>query len=160
MKQFKFPLDAVLTVRTMTCDRIQIELASARLALHHLINERELLEGQLDHLYVQKRECQWQRPIPVHDVHELTHHINQVIDSIHACTHRIDRASQEIDLLQESLLQAHKDQKVLELLHDSQKKTYYQSLMRHEQQWMDEVTIYRHSTTTRENFAKSQMGNR
>jgi flagellar FliJ protein len=143
LKKFKFKLQPVLHHRQTKEDLVKKELAEVKL----LFEKEQRLLGELkEKLNSLQNEFRDKQRLSLDPTEAAAYAgcIEKVNEEIEAQIARLTEIAQEVKKTQERLLEATKDKKVLEKLHDKKYEEFKQEFEKTEQAQIDELATVRH----------------
>jgi len=143
MRKFKFKLQPVLKHRQKKEDILKKELAEIRQLYEKEKQLLEQLKSKLAELQEELRVKQCSS-VDASDIAVCSNYIDRVQREIETQVSRVADIAKEVIKAQERLMQASRDKKVLEKLHDKKYEEHKQESERIEQGLIDEIATVRH----------------
>ncbi|MPM24436.1 hypothetical protein SDC9_70918 [bioreactor metagenome] len=134
MKRHQFSLEKILEWRIT-------EEENARKSVLHAQNQMQQQQQQLTHLVNENTKLKHEQ-MQLTEISTLryNHHLKGLIDEkIVIQKNAIDQAQSDMDQLQEALLQAHKDRKIMEKLKERESVQILAQVKSEEQKQLDEI---------------------
>lgn len=143
MKKHKFSMEKILEWRIT-------EEENARKSVLHAQNKMKQQQQQLRHLVNENTKLKHEQ-MKLTEIHTLryNHHLKGLIDEkIVIQKNAIDQAQSDMDQLQETLLQAHKDRKIMEKLKERESVQVLAQVKSEEQKELDEIATLQYKKAT------------
>lgn len=134
MKRHQFSMEKILEWRIT-------EEENARKSVLHAQNQMQQQQQQLRHLVNENTKLKHEQ-MKLTEIHTLryNHHLKGLIDEkIVIQKNAIDQAQSDMDQLQEALVQAHKDRKIMEKLKERESVQVLAQVKSEEQKELDEI---------------------
>jgi len=125
------------------------EEENARKSVLHAQNQMQQQQQQLTHLINENTKLKHEQ-MKLTEISTLryNHHLKGLIDEkIVIQKNAIDQAQSDMDRLQEALLQAHKDRKIMEKLKERESVQVLEQVKSEEQKQLDEIATLQYKTS-------------
>jgi len=143
MPRFKFKLQPVLEHRRKKEDILKKELAEVKKLFESEKSLLEKLRQRLFDLQSELREKQ-KSSFEISDITNYSNYIDRVEDEIELQIIKLTGIAEDVKKAQKRLLEASKDKKVLEKLHERKHEEFQKEIERIEQSLIDELATIRH----------------
>lgn len=142
MEKHQFSMEKILDWRIK-------EEENARKSVLHAQNQMQQQQQQLTHLINENTKLKHEQ-MKLTEISTLryNHHLKGLIDEkIVIQKNAIDQAQSDMDRLQEALLQAHKDRKIMEKLKERESVQVLEQVKSEEQKQLDEIATLQYKTS-------------
>lgn len=142
MRRHQFSMEKILEWRIT-------EEENARKSVLHAQNKMQQQQQQLTHLVNENTKLKHEQ-MKLTEISTLryNHHLKGLIDEkIVIQKNAIDQAQSDMDRLQEALLQAHKDRKIMEKLKERESVQVLEQVKSEEQKQLDEIATLQYKTS-------------
>lgn len=142
MEKHQFSMEKILDWRIK-------EEENARKSVLHAQNQMQQQQQQLTHLINENTKLKHEQ-MKLTEISTLryNHHLKGLIDEkIIIQKNAIDQAQSDMDRLQEALLQAHKDRKIMEKLKERESVQVLEQVKSEEQKQLDEIATLQYKTS-------------
>ncbi|MDD5065761.1 MAG: flagellar export protein FliJ [bacterium] len=139
MKKFTFKLQKLLDIRTHKEKLIKNELAKAQSERYLIVRQRERLADEYSEGVRKMGEEVKHEMLAVETLYEYQRYFKRLKEQIASKLNLIGLADERIKLINDRLVEARKEKRILERLKEKKWKEYQYELQREEQAFFDEV---------------------
>jgi flagellar export protein FliJ len=138
MKRFKFPLQAVLTVRSNEERKALEAFSKAQAEVERIVSRKDAAQRQIDELFAKRQEV-LTRPATAQDIHRMQNSVKALQLQLQQCNIELEKARIVLAQTSRALLDARQKREVVDKVFEKQLANYKTHAAQLEQKLIDDI---------------------